>query len=272
VALKDQDPYRHALALLNIAGIDVAIGVPEHDVQRNVEAARKQFSTMGHINQVLMCETILADLYLREGNVLAAESLLQKCIRLTLTEHQIISYCLERLGDISRWKLPHCASCWTTVYFIHSLKFKEKLGIHKALRFLGDIFLASDDEDTAISLYTIALEGFTQMDVHHSRAECMLRLGDISKGHGDLLKALELWETARPLFERSSQAKQVQHIEERLASVGDDVLEQHKKNLACLAELNAPSGAVEDHEDQVSDIEDLEVDSNKGKSIQLVAV
>jgi hypothetical protein len=128
------------------------------------------------------------------------------------------------------------------VYFVHSLKFKEKLGIHKALQFLGDIFIAQNKEDTAISLYTVALEGFTQMDIHRSRAECMLRLGDISNGHGDLPKAVEHWEMARPLFKRSSQAKQVQHIDERLASVGEDVLEQHKKNLAHLVNLNAPSG------------------------------
>jgi hypothetical protein len=94
----------------------------------------------------------------------------------------------------------------------------------------------------------------------------------MSKGHGDLLKAVELWETARPLFERLSQAKQVENIDERLASVGKDVLEQHKKNLACLAELNAPSGTVAELEDNVSDIEDLEVDLNETKGTQLVAV
>jgi hypothetical protein len=117
---------------------------------------------------------------------------------------------------------------------VHSLKLKEKLGIHKALQFLGDIFLASDDEETATSLFTVALEGFTQMDVHRSRAECMLRLGDISKSHGNLLKAVELWETARPLFKQSSQAKQVENIDESLAGVGEDVVEQYQYNLVRL--------------------------------------
>jgi hypothetical protein len=100
----------------------------------------------------------------------------------------------------------------------------------------------------------------------------MLHLGDISKGHGDLLRALKLWETAKPLFERSSQAKQVGNIDGRLASVGEDVLEQHRKNLAPLAELNAPLRIVEELEDEASDIEELEVDLNEAKSIQLVAV
>jgi hypothetical protein len=98
-------------------------------------------------------------------------------------------------------------------------------------------------------LFTVALEGFTEMDVHCSRAECMLRLGDISMGHGDPLKAVEFWDGARPRFECSSQAKQVQHINERLAGVSEDVLEQHRNNLARLTELNAPSGTVEELED-----------------------
>jgi hypothetical protein len=149
-------------------------------------------------------------------------------------------------------------SSWTVVFLVHSLWQKKKLGIHRALQFLGEIFLAQDDEPTAISLFTVALEGFTYMDVHRSRAECMLQLGDISKGQGNRLKAVKLWESARPLFERSSQTKQVHHVDERLAGVGEDVLHQYRKNLACLAELNVPSVTVGDVDNE-SDIEDMEV-------------
>jgi tetratricopeptide (TPR) repeat protein len=151
----DQDPYHHAHILLNIAEIDVSIGASEHNVERNIEAARKQFSIMGLFIQVIMCETILGDLYLREGNVLAAESLLKKCLKSSFNvESQITSYCLERLGDVTRWNILPCPSSWTIVYFVHSLKFKEKLGIHKALQFLGDIFHSHNDEETA------TIEGF----------------------------------------------------------------------------------------------------------------
>jgi hypothetical protein len=113
------------------------------------------------------------------------------------------------------------------------------------------MFLMQNDEVTAISLFTVALEGFTYMDVHQSRAECMLRLGDIANSHGDMLKAVELWSTAQPLFERSSQVKEVQCVDERLACVGTDILEQHKENIACLVELNVPSSNpcnIEDEE------------------------
>ncbi|KAJ7864927.1 hypothetical protein B0H13DRAFT_2353329 [Mycena leptocephala] len=122
-----------------------------------------------------------------------------------------------------------------------------------------------------MSLFIVALQGFTQMDVHRSRAECMLQLGDISEGHGDLLKAVEFWEAARPLFQRSSQAKQVQAIDERVANISKDVLEQHRNNLAHLAELNAPVGTIEELEDGLSDIEDLDkVDIGDEKKLNLV--
>jgi hypothetical protein len=101
----------------------------------------------------------------------------------------------------------------------------------------------------------------------------MLRLGDISMGHNDPLKAVEFWERARPLFECSSQAKQVQHINERLAGISKDVLEQHRDNLARLAELNAPTGTVEELEDDLSDIEDLDkVDIGEEKVLGLIVV
>ncbi|KAJ7866295.1 hypothetical protein B0H13DRAFT_2066949 [Mycena leptocephala] len=251
----DQDFYTHGFALLNVAEIDVATGSPIEDAQSAYEKARDIFSTRNLMTEVVMCDTILADLYLREGNFLTAKTLFERCLKLSGVRSDVMTYCLERLGDVSRWGAPNWMSDWTTVFLVHSLRQKEKLGIHKALQFLGDAFLAQDDEHTAINLFTVALEGFTWMDVHRSRAECMLQLGDISKGHGDLLKAVELWTTARPLFEKSSQAKQVEKIDHRLAD--EDVLEKHRTNLARLAELAAPLGTVDEIND-LSDVEDME--------------
>jgi hypothetical protein len=65
-----------------------------------------------------------------------------------------------------------------------------------------------------------------------------------------MLKAVELWHTARPLFERSCQVKQVQFVDERLASIGSDVLEQHKENIARLVKLNVPPGNACDIQDE----------------------
>jgi hypothetical protein len=98
------------------------------------------------------------------------------------------------------------------------------------------------------------------MDVHRSRGECMLRLGDISKGHGDLLKAVKFWDAARPLFERSSQTKKIENVNQRLASDGKGVMEQHRINLARLVAINALTSIVEEAEDNMSDFENLQED------------
>jgi hypothetical protein len=107
----------------------------------------------------------------------------------------------------------------TVTFLVHSVKYKLRLELHKSLQFLGDVFQAQEDQDTAISLFTVALDGFTQMDVHRSQAECMVHLGDISEVNGDQLKAVELWETGRPLFEQSSQTKQLAHLNVKLAGL-----------------------------------------------------
>ncbi|KAJ7738716.1 hypothetical protein B0H16DRAFT_1694681 [Mycena metata] len=125
---------------------------------------------------------------------------------------------------------------------------KEKLGIYKALQFIGDVHLMQNDEVSAVSLFTVALDGFTYMD------------------NGDLLKALELWETAKPLFERSSQAKRVQDIDERVGDISEETKEQHQKNLARLAELNVPAGKVEEVD---SDTEELGLEEEQ---VKLIAV
>ncbi|KAJ7695531.1 hypothetical protein B0H14DRAFT_2650553 [Mycena olivaceomarginata] len=192
---------------------------------------------MGLKSWITDCDTILAALHVREKGLLAAKSMFEKCLKLNL-HSESESFCLEGLGNVSQWDVEYSVSGWTTAFLAYSLKHKKTLEIHKALQFLGDVFLAQQDEDTAISLFTVALEGFILMDVHHSRAECMIRLGDNFKQHGDILQAVELWNVARPLFERSSQVKEVKYIDERLACVGSDVLEQHRENQVCLADLH----------------------------------
>jgi tetratricopeptide (TPR) repeat protein len=263
----DQNFYAYGFTLLNVAEIAVSIGAPKEDVQRNCETARGIFNTAGYVEGGTRCDRIVANLYLREGNLLAAKTLFERCLKLSSIHHEIYSYCLEQLANASHWS-AHVPSS-TTVFLAHSVRRKEKAGIHKAFQLLGDVFLAQDDEHTAVNLFTAALEGFTYMDVHQSRAECLLRLGDISKGHNNLLQAVEFWETARPLFERSTQAKQVENIDQRLADVGEDVLEQHRKNLARLAESSVPVVTVDIN--SLEDMEGLNLDE-QNKEVDLMAV
>jgi hypothetical protein len=65
-----------------------------------------------------------------------------------------------------------------------------------------------------------------------------------------MMKAVKLWTTARLLFERSSQAKQVQCVDEKLAGIGSNVLAQHRENISHLVELNVISGNPCDIQDE----------------------
>jgi hypothetical protein len=84
---------------------------------------------------------------------------------------------------------------------------------------------------------------------------------------------MELWDTARPLFERSSQAQQVENIDCRIAGLGQEIQLQHRENLAKLAHPNALSGTADEVEDDQADTEDLENMSDDQKRVaDVVAV
>ncbi|KAJ7339234.1 hypothetical protein DFH08DRAFT_1014142 [Mycena albidolilacea] len=251
----NQSAARHATALLNSAEIAVSIGVQKHEVKRDIDLVRSIFTTLNLKPWIICCDATLADLYIREKDLATAKRLLIKCLELATEHSEIKLFCFERLGNASLWGADESIPVWTTIFLIHPLKCKQFLQAYKALQFFGDTSLHQKDEDTAITLFTVALEGFTCMDVHRSRAECLVRLGDISNQCGDLLKAVELWNTAQPLFERSSQAKEVQHIDKRLASIDNNVLEQQRESIACLVRLDVHSGNLS----HIKDEEQVEV-------------
>jgi lipoprotein NlpI len=85
---------------------------------------------------------------------------------------------------------------WPVIYLVDSGNSKQKLALHKALLFLGDLFLVMEDEDTATSLFKVALARFTDMDVHHGRAQGMLRLGNLANRQGHISEAKDFWTAA----------------------------------------------------------------------------
>ncbi|KAJ7903237.1 hypothetical protein B0H13DRAFT_2335193 [Mycena leptocephala] len=48
-------------------------------------------------------------------------------------------------------------SHWTFLFLVQALKSKQRLAIHKALQFLGDLFLAQGERNTATSLFAVAM-------------------------------------------------------------------------------------------------------------------
>lgn len=181
---------------------------------------------------------------MRKGNLLVANSVFQKCLKTSLgSDDEVVTFCLEQLADRQQWGMGDVT--WTTIFLMHVLKTKQKLPIHKALVFLADTCSALDDTETATSLLTLALKGFTDMDVHLGRAECMHRLGELSMQQKDFSAALEFWKEARPLFERSSQMEQVVLVDAKITTISERLSTAHKEKLGCLSELHLPSSVVE---------------------------
>ncbi|KAJ7467681.1 hypothetical protein FB451DRAFT_1178050 [Mycena latifolia] len=97
--------------------------------------------------------------------------------------------CLERLAELSHAMNDiNTTFQWAAIFLAWSLKVKDRLATMKAIRYLGDIFGAQDDADTALHLFEVALEGVTLrlMGVHGFKGECMVRMSSISENRRDI--------------------------------------------------------------------------------------
>ncbi|KAJ7695234.1 hypothetical protein B0H16DRAFT_861110 [Mycena metata] len=133
------DKHQQAFSLMNIAEIEVMIGIPKTKIQKAIDASQAISRASENSMMTLVCDATQADLNLREGDM--SSTPFRRCLQVGWgTFAEVVSFCLERLANISRWEAFHPTS-WPTVYLAHSLKVKESLGIYKALQFLGDVFL-----------------------------------------------------------------------------------------------------------------------------------
>jgi hypothetical protein len=216
-------PVDHAYALMNIASLDIATGASADVVSRNLNAAFTSFQNAHHLRGIFACEYSHAELRYREGDVIGAGV---EYIRLFAAardnEAELAYLCLARLADPTN--LVHTEmECrrWAVVFLAFGLRplVRGRLMVHQALQSLGGVLVQQGADDTALSVLTVALEGFTQMDVHQSRAKCMCTIGDVYVRRGDLSGAREMWEAARPLFEHSEQTKEIAGIDKKLQAL-----------------------------------------------------
>ncbi|KAJ7846598.1 hypothetical protein B0H14DRAFT_3678344 [Mycena olivaceomarginata] len=217
-------PVAHGLTLATIAFLDIVTGASADAVSRNLNAAITAFQNAHHARGVSWCEFCHADLLRREGDATGARA---EYIRLFASardrDDEIACYCLASLADSTKPVHADTESArWAVVFLAFALhpQVRSRLMVNHALRRLGDVLVAQAADETALNILTVALGGFTQMDVHRSRAECMRTIGDVYVGRGDLRRAREMWEAARPLFERSEQKKQVASIVKKLQALG----------------------------------------------------
>ncbi|KAJ6473002.1 hypothetical protein C8R45DRAFT_936041 [Mycena sanguinolenta] len=154
------------------------------------------------------------------------------CLQWSWTGHrEMTSNCLEYMADISCWGPANFdwAVTFGVIYLAFSKKMKLKCGLYSSLCSLGDMFLSNEDHTTAEALFTVALEAFTEMDIHYAQAN--------SAQQGNMSTAERQWRAARPLFERSLQAKDIADIDCGLAGVE----KAPEGALTTLAKLQAPT-------------------------------
>lgn len=253
-----------AWGFLNIAQIDIMIGASTEDVHENLDKAHIMFNATGNPIGLNYYKISLGELHLREGATVTAKVIFQEGFKSNWgNDTQATLACMESLANVHQWTAGDFlwASRWTVVYLAYANKIGNKLALYKAFQCLGDVFQAEYDKDTSMALFTVALEGFTHMDIHRSRAECMLRLGDLAKGRGIVSNAVELWKMARPLFERSSQGNQIIQIDDKLAKIPSDVQEEQTGSLSCLLEIDALTRPVVDPTDTTNAEENQEAEN-----------
>ncbi|KAJ7268546.1 hypothetical protein C8J57DRAFT_1717249 [Mycena rebaudengoi] len=242
--------YYGIITNLNVAIIDITTGVDSKIIHQNLDMTQSHLRALyGHPGRhtSLIADFVAAELWLRDGALGTVNVLLEKCFASSQDFMGLALHCSERLGDLSTGMNDIRTTLrWSGIFLALALKCKEKLQTMQAFRCLGQIFSDQGDDETALSLFNVALDGFTFMDVHRWRADCMVRIGDILNNCGEVIKAIELWKTARPLFERSSQMKDVIKIDTKIAEVDSAILVKYEEQLQHFSGLHVPVSALEE--------------------------
>ncbi|KAJ7625851.1 hypothetical protein FB45DRAFT_868989 [Roridomyces roridus] len=227
LTLNDVDRENQAYGALNVATIDVEIGQlgeADVDVELNIATAQEYFREVQSPLGLHLCQAVLANLQLKQHKWMQAKTMFEECLQASVLQcAELMFYALERLADTTLWNcidLPW-TSRYTVIYLVLSVRHKSRLDIHKALRCLGDVLLSENNYETAETLFQVALEGFTAMDIHRSRAECMTQMGELAMRAGRMDRAEILWRKACILFERSSQTTQATEIQRKLADLAN---------------------------------------------------
>jgi tetratricopeptide (TPR) repeat protein len=241
--------YKAILANLNIAFIDIVTGAESQKIVQNLDMAQCHLKALYGLLSRYICvslDYVAAELSLRDGDLVTANGMFAKCFVSSRNFEDLPLLCLERLGDLSTGMNDIQPTLqWAGILLGLALKWKYKREVMQAFRCLGQIFSAQGEDETALSLFNVALDGFTFMDVHRWRADCMVRTADILNGCGEIMKAVELWKAARPLFKKSSQMKDISQIDAKLAEVDTALLDEYEEQLQQLSKLNVPVDAAE---------------------------
>ncbi|KAJ7183817.1 hypothetical protein C8R46DRAFT_1308877 [Mycena filopes] len=211
-------PRLHANSLICVAYCLILIGGKESEILANFEAGKALYTALG-IHRILSCNWCQAELDLYRGNRETARSGFIECLTQSRALHQqdIVDQCLASLGDPRHgMDTPANTLRWAVIYLASARRHKNLAASFHAIRCLADLNVVFGDEDAALTLFRVALEGATEIDVHPLRARSMVGIAEILARHGELTNAKELLEAAHPLFMRSLQTREASAVDTRL--------------------------------------------------------
>jgi tetratricopeptide (TPR) repeat protein len=253
-------PVNYAYTLVSLVALDLATGASTDIVLHNLHIAVDTFKRIHYPRGISLCDAYAADLSLHAGDTARARGqYIHTFTGAYDIDNELACYCLARLADSTN--PVHAASevaQWAIVFFAFAMHQSQKnmLAVHQALQSLGDVFAQQGMDAEALGILAAALEGFTWMDVHQSKAECMRTMGDVHFRCGQSSTACIFWTEARPLFERSLQAKAVSEIDSRLVKVKEEE-EHHNTNVGYLSKLDVPTASLQQL--PISEEEDIDV-------------
>jgi tetratricopeptide (TPR) repeat protein len=174
-----QSSYDAVMANLNLALIEIATGADSKIIFQNLIMAQSHLKAIyGYLGRLacLMADLAAAELRLRDGSIGPVNAMFETCFVSSLDiTPQLALLCAEWLGDLSAGINSISTTLrWGGVFLSLALKCKDKHQTMQALRCIGQFFYAQGDDETALSLFSVALDGFTFMDVHRWRADCMV--------------------------------------------------------------------------------------------------
>ncbi|KAJ6549614.1 hypothetical protein DFH09DRAFT_1320091 [Mycena vulgaris] len=216
-----------ALDNLNLALVRTALGAEGHVVQAHLGMVRAQCATfVNWPHGVLMCDMHDADLALRDGgSALAARMVFERLLAQFSEsgDDEEVLFVLERLADPScgMYAGDEAPLRWAGVYFALARTSENTFTTMRALRCLAALSAAQGDDETALSVFQAALDGFTLMGVHEGRGQCLAGMAAIFTRREEVGRAVEALTLARAMFDRSGMARVVAGVDADLAALSE---------------------------------------------------
>ncbi|KAJ7239880.1 hypothetical protein C8J57DRAFT_1245696 [Mycena rebaudengoi] len=251
---------------INLAIIAIEMGADVAVINHHLNAARTQCTSfVAYPRGILWCDSLTVNIHLQQGNIQLARQTLDKCLTSAqkAEDAEITGLCLLLLADIQHGLSSYRETeRWAVIYLAFGMTTTNRVATTKALCCIGDLLVIDGDNNAALSLFMAALDSFTFMDIHRARADCMVRMAAIFQQQAEVRKTVDLLQRARPLYERSSQEKDIIKIDTKLRDV-EVLSKDHENPLQQLVKLNVPVGNP-GRTDITEPDEDAERDHNMG--------